>query len=109
MDYAYFILYGAFAIMKFLLIFSFLFLAAFDACLASCDDESQASIHSTESCNLPDSADHETCRHCQTCQHVVIFQSLAFNLNSSVTCTEIPYQFYIPSADVESLKRPPKV
>ena len=95
--------------MKFVLLLSFLFPVAFDACLASSFNQSQTSIHESENCDSSEADDHDQCGHCQVCHQVVIPRSLGFAFYGSVLSTEIPYQFYIPSADVESLKRPPKV
>lgn len=107
--------------MKFLLVLSLVFSAAFDACIASSLFESMQ-IEETSNCYIQEKVasetedheshehtDHDYCQQCHTCQHLIsvrVSQNI-FSLDSSNQ--ETPYQFYIPSTFIKSLKRPPKV
>lgn len=109
--------------MRFVLAFMLIFSSVFDACFASSlpeavnieaqsDIESCGSHQFTESSDQHESHDHkghDLCQQCHSCHHVVILKAQQNISTIDTSALETPYQFFIPSAFIKLLKRPPKV
>lgn len=113
--------------MKFLLALILVFSAAFDVCVATplfqvenSESQSAASdsccisdqINSAENAEEHKSHEHENhdfCQQCHTCQQLISVRVSQGILSIDTLKLETPYQFYIPSTFIKSLKRPPKV
>lgn len=110
--------------MRFVLVFALVFSTVFDVCMASslfesfnvevqgkdcCPDEANLAAESTEAHQSHDHEEHDDCQQCHTCQHVLSLRPTQNISSMDSLKAETPYQFFIPSTFIKSLKRPPKV